>query len=50
MVCSKDANRNVKEPVRSWTAAEEDAKCRYYSAEIHKASFVLPNFAKKALQ
>lgn len=50
MVCSKDANRDVKVPVRSWTAAEEDAKCRYYNAEIHKASFVLPNFAKKALQ
>jgi spermidine synthase len=50
MVCCKDANRNVKEPVRSWTAAEEEEKCRYYNAEIHKASFVLPTFAKKALQ
>ncbi|KAM5375679.1 hypothetical protein ACJA88_007574 [Fusarium oxysporum] len=29
---------------------EEDAKCRYYSAEIHKASFVLPKFAQKALE
>ncbi|EGX95900.1 spermidine synthase [Cordyceps militaris CM01] len=50
MVCSKDASRDVKVPVRSWTPAEEEAKCRYYNAEIHKASFVLPNFAKKALQ
>ncbi|KAM3506335.1 hypothetical protein MY11210_007590 [Beauveria gryllotalpidicola] len=50
MVCSKDASRDVKVPVRSWTPAEEEEKCRYYNAEIHKASFVLPNFAKKALQ
>lgn len=50
MVCCKDANRNVKEPVRSWSASEEEQKCKYYNAEIHKASFVLPNFAKKALQ
>ena len=50
MVCCKDANRNVKEPVRSWTSAEEEEKCKYYNAEIHKASFILPTFAKKALQ
>ena len=50
MVCSKDANSNVKVPLRSWTAEEEAEKCRYYNAEIHKASFILPTFAKKALQ
>lgn len=50
MVCCKDATRDVKVPLRSWTKEEEDEKLRYYNSEIHKASFVLPNFAKKALQ
>lgn len=50
MVCCKDASRDVKVPVRSFSAKEEEEKCRYYNSEIHKASFVLPNFAKKALQ
>ncbi|PON29304.1 spermidine-3 [Trichoderma gamsii] len=50
MVCCKDANRNVRVPLRSWTPEEEEQKCRYYNAEIHKASFILPTFAKKALE
>lgn len=50
MVCCKDANRNVKVPVRSWSKEEEERLCRYYNAEIHKASFILPTFAAKALQ
>ena len=50
MVCSKDPNANVKVPLRSWSPEEEEKLCRYYNSEIHKASFVLPNFAKKALQ
>ncbi|KAI2790812.1 Spermidine synthase [Penicillium oxalicum] len=49
MVCCKDATRNVREPVRSWTREEEEKLCRYYNADIHRASFVLPNFARKAL-
>ncbi|KAJ6013477.1 hypothetical protein N7540_008068 [Penicillium herquei] len=49
MVCCKDATRNVKEPLRSWTREEEERHCRYYNADIHRASFVLPNFARKAL-
>ncbi|EEA25629.1 putrescine aminopropyltransferase [Talaromyces marneffei ATCC 18224] len=50
MVCCKDATRNVKEPVRSWSREEEEKLCRYYNADIHRASFVLPNFARKALE
>ncbi|RGP62260.1 spermidine synthase [Fusarium longipes] len=50
MVCSKDPKADVKNPIRSWTKEEEDAKLRYYSSEIHKASFVLPKFAAKALE
>jgi spermidine synthase len=50
MVCCKDANRNVKKPLRSWSPEEEDKLCKYYTKEIHEAAFVLPNFARKALQ
>ncbi|GAB1193589.1 putrescine aminopropyltransferase [Aspergillus pseudonomiae] len=49
MVCCKDATRNVREPVRKWSAEEEERLCRYYNQDIHRASFVLPNFARKAL-
>ncbi|KFA73658.1 hypothetical protein S40288_07639 [Stachybotrys chartarum IBT 40288] len=50
MVCTKDPNRDVKVPLRSWTPEEEEQKCRYYNSEIHRAAFVLPTFAKKAIQ
>ena len=50
MICTKDGSRNVKKPVRSWSPEEEEKLCRYYSKEIHEASFVLPNFAKIALR
>ncbi|KAF1815123.1 spermidine synthase-like protein [Eremomyces bilateralis CBS 781.70] len=50
MVCCKDASRDVKKPVRSWTTEEEEEICRYYSREIHEASFVLPTFARKVLK
>ncbi|PYI06840.1 spermine synthase [Aspergillus sclerotiicarbonarius CBS 121057] len=49
MVCCKDATRNVKEPVRKWSREEEERLCRYYNEDIHRASFILPNFARKAL-
>jgi len=49
MVCCKDASRDVKKPLRSWSPQEEDELCKYYSKEIHEASFVLPTFARKAL-
>ena len=50
MVCSKDATRDLKKPLRSWSTEEEESLCRYYSKEIHEASFVLPIFARKALR
>jgi spermidine synthase len=50
MVCCKDSNRNVKKPVRQWSEEEEEKLCKYYSKEIHEASFILPNFARKALR
>ena len=46
----KRANRDLKKPLRSWSTEEEEQLCRYYSKEIHEAAFVLPTFARKALQ
>jgi spermidine synthase len=50
MVCCKDANRDVTKPLRSWTVEEEEKVNRYYNADIHKASFILPTFARNALR
>lgn len=50
LVCCKDKDRNVKEPLRSWDVEEEEKLCKYYNKEIHSASFVLPVFARKALR
>jgi len=50
MVCCKDASRDVKKPLRSWPEEEEEKKLRYYNKQVHEASFVLPTFAKLALQ
>jgi len=50
MVCCKDAERNLKEPVRSWSKEEEEKICKYYNQDIHRAAFVLPTFARKALR
>jgi spermidine synthase len=50
MVCCKDASRDVSKPLRKWTPEEEDKLCRYYNAKIHEASFILPTFARVALQ
>lgn len=49
MVCSKDANANVKEPLRTWTEEEENQLNRYYNKEIHRAAFILPTWARNAL-
>lgn len=50
MICTKDANRNVKVPLRSFTAEQEESLLRYYNADVHEAAFKLPTFARKALQ
>lgn len=50
MVCCKDKDRNLKEPLRSWSQQEEESLCRYYNKAIHTAAFVLPTFARKALR
>jgi len=52
LLCCKDKDpaRNLKEPLRWWTEEEEEKLCRYYNKAIHKAAFVLPTFAAKALK
>jgi len=50
MVCTKDKDRDVTKPLRSWPQDEEEKLCKYYSKEIHEAAFVLPTFARKALR
>ncbi|CCM05225.1 uncharacterized protein FIBRA_07435 [Fibroporia radiculosa] len=40
VVCSKEAGRDVKVPIRTVSPT------RYYNAEVHKAAFVLPEFGR----
>lgn len=44
VVCSLDANRNVREPLR------EVPGCRYYNSQVHKAAFTVPEFARKVIE
>ncbi|XP_063216671.1 uncharacterized protein LOC134527697 [Bacillus rossius redtenbacheri] len=47
---SLNPKTNFKEPLRIFTNDElEKMNLRYYSSEIHRASFVLPRFAEKVL-
>eukprot|EP00743_Colponemidia_sp_Colp-15_P000986 GILK01001090.1.p1 GENE.GILK01001090.1~~GILK01001090.1.p1 ORF type:complete len:297 (+),score=40.83 GILK01001090.1:69-959(+) len=48
LVCSNEEGKSCKKSVRDVPAAVEDA-CKYYTLDIHEASFVLPKFAAKAL-
>lgn len=49
VVASKNATQNVKEPVRKYTTQEEEAKFRYYNQNIHASCFILPTWARKAI-
>ncbi|KAJ9079447.1 putrescine aminopropyltransferase [Entomophthora muscae] len=49
IMCSNDASRNLKEPVRQWPKDVENKLCRYYNSDIHRAAFVLPTFVRNAL-
>jgi spermidine synthase len=48
VVACLDSSLNFKQPNRA-VAPELQEKFRYYSADIHRASFVLPEFTRKAL-
>jgi hypothetical protein len=46
MVCSKDAGRDLKTPVKG-----RDLKgCRYYNEQMHKSAFILPEFGRAMLE
>ncbi|KAM6925276.1 spermidine synthase [Xenentodon cancila] len=50
MLCSKSPETNFREPVKALSKEEmESMNLKYYNPEIHKASFVLPEFARKVL-
>lgn len=44
MICAKDATTDLQAPAQQRQVPEE---VRYYNEAIHRASFVLPTFAKK---
>lgn len=48
-ICSLQAT-NFKEPVTVWDSEKANAlSLKYYNADIHRASFVLPTFMKNAV-
>lgn len=57
MVCCKSAGpgaepydpRTARQPEPTAVASQNIPELRYYSHEVHAASFVLPKFAKQAL-
>ncbi|AOA62245.1 Spermidine synthase [Komagataella phaffii CBS 7435] len=49
MVCSKDPNASLKFPLRSFSDTFEKEHLRYYNKKIHEASFILPTWARDAL-
>ncbi|XP_064643248.1 spermidine synthase-like [Lineus longissimus] len=50
MMCSLNKETNFKEPVRIFSDEEVDTLgWKYYNSDVHRAAFVLPQFAKKAL-
>ncbi|MGH0147042.1 UNVERIFIED_CONTAM: hypothetical protein FKN15_060862 [Acipenser sinensis] len=50
MLCSKNTETNFRDPVRKLTDEEvESMNLKYYNYEIHRAAFILPEFARKVL-
>jgi len=50
MLCSKNPETNFKVPVKELSKEElESMNMKYYNPEIHRASFVLPEFMRKVL-
>ncbi|XP_022096984.1 spermidine synthase-like isoform X2 [Acanthaster planci] len=46
VMCSLDRNTNFREPLRKLDASD----LKYYNSGIHRASFAVPEFARKELQ
>lgn len=50
MISSKDPDAKLNIPTRTIPRKEEEVLFKYYNSEIHKASFILPNWAKYYLE
>ncbi|KAI8816271.1 Spermine/spermidine synthase-domain-containing protein [Fimicolochytrium jonesii] len=50
ILCSNEPGKDLKTPARYFERSVEDKKLRYYNREVHSAAFVLPQFAKAALE
>ncbi|XP_071517395.1 spermidine synthase isoform X2 [Panulirus ornatus] len=51
ILCSKDPATNFRDPVTVWDSEKAMAlSLKYYNADIHRASFVLPTFMEKAIK
>lgn len=46
MISSKNPNAKLNIPARTVPKEKEEELFKYYNSEIHKASFILPNWAK----
>ncbi|KAI8907320.1 Spermidine/spermine synthase [Gorgonomyces haynaldii] len=49
LICCNEQDRNMKQPVRSFSPEFERAKLKYYNSEVHAAAFVLPQFTRNYL-
>ncbi|XP_020785532.2 spermidine synthase [Boleophthalmus pectinirostris] len=50
MCCSKNPETNFRVPLKELSKDDiESMNLKYYNTEIHKASFILPEFARKVL-
>uniref|UniRef100_A0A8C5AH95 Spermidine synthase n=1 Tax=Gadus morhua TaxID=8049 RepID=A0A8C5AH95_GADMO len=50
MLCSKNTETNFREPVKELSHEEvESMNLKYYNSGVHRASFILPEFARKVL-
>uniref|UniRef100_H3BAZ5 Spermidine synthase n=1 Tax=Latimeria chalumnae TaxID=7897 RepID=H3BAZ5_LATCH len=50
MLCSKNPNTNFHEPVQILTPEQvASMNLKYYNSDIHRAAFILPEFARKVL-
>ncbi|XP_064123107.1 spermidine synthase-like [Macrobrachium nipponense] len=51
ILCSKNPQTKFREPVTIWNDDDvETFSLKYYNADIHRASFIMPTFMRKALQ
>ncbi|KAB0341287.1 hypothetical protein FD754_018213 [Muntiacus muntjak] len=50
MLCSKNPSTNFREPLQPLMQKQvEEMKLKYYNSDVHRAAFILPEFARKAL-